>query len=283
MLSSSPLSVASDARRVIHRRLPRDPRIEYLAHVPPAAPASAQVAVAVHGISRNASEHLELFAPHAEAAGMALVAPIFPQATFGKYQRLAPKEPGLLRSDHALLRILDDVARTFDVDCDRVFLCGFSGGAQFAHRFAMAYPERVRSAVITAAGWYTLPTPELAYPLGIGPPPHGLGLSFDPERFLRARLQVLVGPRDVSRDWALRKTPQLDELQGLTRVERGQRWVAAMQDAARAIGIEAPDIRFDLLPGGRHSFGKAMRRWGLGEATFARFVGPFASSPQQAT
>lgn len=266
-------SAAGSADEVIHRRLPGAPEIEYLVRLPQTGSASTPVAVAVHGISRNAHEHLDLFAPHAEAAGMALVAPVFPEETYGKYQRLVPNRPGMARSDHALLRILDDVARIYDADAERVFLCGFSGGAQFAHRFTMAYPERVRSAVIAAAGWYTMPAPDLPFPLGIGTSPRSPGLTFDPARFLRAPFQVLVGPRDVSRDWALRKTPQLDELQGLTRVERGRRWAGAMQDAARAIGIEAPDIRFDLLPGGRHSFAKAMRRWGLGEATFARFTG----------
>lgn len=277
---SAAVDTPSRPRAIRHCRLPDDPRVAFLLYVPETAGDRAPLFVTVHGISRNAAEHAKLFAPYAEACGAVLAAPIFDEQTYGKYQRLVSRRPDVLRSDDALRRIVDRVDQLASVNAERVYLFGFSGGGQFAHRFAMAYPERVASTVVGAAGWYTLPDPELAYPYGIGENPKLPGLSFEPERFLRTPFQVLVGPRDVSRDWALRKSEKLDGLQGQTRVERGERWIAAMREAATRHGVLAPSLRFDLLPGGRHSFAKTMKRHDLAAATFAAFgLTPTGSDP----
>ena len=54
-------------------------------------------------------------------------------------------------------------------DFGRVDLVGFSGGAQFAHRFAMLYPGCVRRVVVAAAGWYTYIDPSRPFPLAAAP------------------------------------------------------------------------------------------------------------------
>ena len=41
------------------------------------------------------------------------------------------------------------------IDTRRINLFGFSGGAQFAHRYAMAHPGSVNALVLTAPGWFT--------------------------------------------------------------------------------------------------------------------------------
>ena len=48
------------------------------------------------------------------------------------------------------------------------YLFGFSGGAQFAHRYVLAHPDRVAAAGIGAAGWYTFPDSATPYPYGLG-------------------------------------------------------------------------------------------------------------------
>ena len=251
-----------------HRRLPDDPRVQFLVSRPPTTRRGQPVFVTVHGISRNAGEHAELFAPYAEAAGATLVAPIFDEGTFGKYQRLAPRGPGVLRSDDALLRILDHLARTEGLEAGRVSLFGFSGGGQFVHRFAMLHPDRVMSTVVGAAGWYTMPDPDVAYPYGIGQAAGLPPLRFDPGRFLRNPFHVVVGERDLSRDWALNKSERLDVQQGPTRVERGRRWIEAMKAAAVDASVDGARLTFELLPGARHSFARAMTRRGLGDSVF---------------
>jgi pimeloyl-ACP methyl ester carboxylesterase len=267
----------SSARRsrrgeIQHRSLDADPRTKFLLYEPETTARRAPVLVTVHGISRNAREQVELFSPFADAYGVVLLAPIFDDAVFGKYQQLASKRPGTLRSGDALRQMLDEVGRQTSVDADRSYLFGYSGGGQFAHRFAMAFPDRVKSAVIGSAGWYTLPDSELLYPFGIADNPRISGLTFEPDRFLKTPMHVFVGPRDASRNGALRKSEKLDVLQGQNRIERGKRWVTAMQEAAASLAIAHADFRFELLSGGRHSFAKAMRQYGLGEATFDAFA-----------
>jgi pimeloyl-ACP methyl ester carboxylesterase len=100
-------------------------------------------------------------------------------------------------------------------------LFGFSGGGQFAHRYALFYPRRVARQVLGAPGWYTFPDPEHRYPLGLRTaPPEWPKLTFNPGRFLRIPTLVLVGEHDNRRDRELNRTRQVDVHQGLDRMER---------------------------------------------------------------
>lgn len=258
--------------KIVQQSLPSQPQVEYFLYVPRTAPTrDAPVAVSIHGITRNAVEHVFRFRDQAERAGCVLVAPLFRRDRFGQYQQLLPGGTGLLRADLALHAIADDVARTTGADTARLRLFGFSGGGQFAHRFAMAWPERVAGAVVGAAGWYTAPDPLLSYPLGVGTDGRSSELRFEPERFLRVPAHVVVGARDVERDPALRKSKELDGLQGRNRVERGRRWIDAMRAAAQSRGLATAAFSFRELPGADHSFTTAATRWGLGEQVFRLF------------
>lgn len=269
---AAPRRTRAPIGRVVQQSLPHQPQVEYFLYVPRTAPArDAPVAVSVHGIARNAVEHAFRFRDLAERAGCVLVAPLFRRDRFGQYQQLLPGGAGLQRADLALHAILDEVARTTGADAARPHLFGFSGGGQFVHRFAMAWPERVAGVVVGAAGWYTLPDPSLLYPLGVATARDSAELRLDPDRFLRLPAYVIVGARDVERDPALRKSRRLDELQGRTRLERGRSWIEAMRAAAAERGLPAGRFGFRELPGADHSFTTAALRWGLGEQVFRLF------------
>ena len=64
-------------------------------------------------------------------------------------------------SGRALDEILAKVALRTSIHRDQIYLFGFSAGAQFAHRYALLRPRRVRAVVAHAAGRYTLPTREV--------------------------------------------------------------------------------------------------------------------------
>jgi predicted esterase len=87
----------------------------------------------------------------------ALIAPGFVHNEADWRARRSFQYPGVW-SGEALVSILEAEAQNADIDPGGVFLFGFSGGAQFAHRFALLYPERVVAAHAHAAGEYTLPT-----------------------------------------------------------------------------------------------------------------------------
>ena len=79
-------------------------------------------------------------------------------------------------SGRALDEILAKVAQKTSIHQDQIYLFGFSAGAQFAHRYALFRPRRVRAVAAHAAGQYTLPI-----------------------RYVQARFLITVGSEDESR------------------------------------------------------------------------------------
>jgi pimeloyl-ACP methyl ester carboxylesterase len=216
-------------------------------YVPESAVRGAPVLVAVHGVSRNAHEQAVVFSRLCDARGAVLLVPIFTKDQHRDYQRLGRNGRGP-RVDLLLHRCLSEVASMSGADVAQIRLFGFSGGAQFAHRYLMAHPHRVARAVIAASGWYTFPDRARKYPYGIRMNRSLSGVHFSPEQFLRVPVKVLVGSRDTGSN-KMRSSADLDAQQGANRVERARRWVAAMRTAASAFGLrrrvsltEVPDI-----------------------------------------
>jgi pimeloyl-ACP methyl ester carboxylesterase len=147
---------------------------------------------------------------------------------------------------------------------------GYSGGAQFSHRWTMTRPERVEHLIAVAAGWYTFPNPDLAFPYGLATAGRLRRVSFDPESFLAVPTTVLVGGED--RDSVnLRRNPRLDAQQGDTRVERARRWVLAMRMAARLYRVDA-NIAYQEVPGVDHDFHNFVARGHLLELVLAAIL-----------
>lgn len=265
--TSSPLPTT----QVLRRTLRADTSQEYLLYVPGSGGDSAPVFVAVHGISRNFEEHANLLAPYAERYGAVLVAPVFTRAGHDDYQRLGRVGRGP-RADLALEAILEEVRTLTGAQVEKFYLFGFSGGAQFAHRYALAHPERVARAVVAASGWYTFPDRVVPYPYGLGASAELPAVRFDPKSFLRVPILVVVGEADIESE-SLRRNPGVDRQQGETRRERAERWTEAMRHAAVSGGYE-PRVTCVQVPGIRHSFRQFMEEGRLGERVFGFMFGP---------
>ncbi len=206
--------------------------------------------IAVHGISRNAEEHARAFHETARRRGWTVMAPLFDAARHPDYQRLGRRGH---RADLALLAALADLEARRGRPVRRFVLFGFSGGAQFAHRFALAWPHLVDALFLAAAGWYTMPDPDLRYPYGIAPCRRLPDLVFRLEPFLRRPIRVFVGSEDTERDETVRTGTRIDTLQGTNRLERARRWCAALEEAARRRGLTV-DLALHLLPSAGHDF-----------------------------
>jgi pimeloyl-ACP methyl ester carboxylesterase len=269
--SDQPVSAAAHA--IAWRRLGADPEQRYLVYKPAHVRRGCPMMVCVHGISRNAETHILSFAPWADRYGMVLLAPLFDAKRFTKYQRLAKNERDR-RADRILDLIIDETGKLTGAATDRLYMFGFSGGAQFVHRYTMAHPHRVARFVAVSAGWYTFPDPATPYPRGTGTSRRLPDLDFVHRDFLRIPGTVLVGSRDTRRDIALHYSSKVVEQQGTHRLERGRRWVTAMSAAARAHGFDTP-YSFEELPDCGHSFECAMIRGDLG-ARVTRLLFPSA-------
>lgn len=217
--------------------------------------------VVLHGISRNAQDLVDLFKPEAERSGRTVIVPHFTEKDWPDFQRPSRNA----RPDQALLALLAHLAVLDPALSGPVDLFGHSGGAQLAHRFAMIYPQKVAVLNLVAAGWYCLPDASMAYP-------YGLGTDATPEAaqwarrhhhalpaYLRRAVRVFVGTQDTERDASLRQNPDLDRVQGRTRIARAETYVARFRAAAAVRGV-VPDIALTRLPGVAHDVAQAIRQ-----------------------
>ena len=264
-------------QRVLQLISRSEPPQLYFVYLPSSGAQQAPVFVTVHGLSRNAREHAELFAPYCEEQGVVLVAPLFTEEHTRDFQRLGRQGRGA-RADLILESILEELSMTTGADTTKIHLFGFSGGAQFAHRFAMAHPHRVARAVIASAGWYTFPDGELRYPYGVRASRDLPDVRFDPEEFLQVPITVIVGEQDVTTE-DLRTSDRVNLQQGANRLERARNWVKAMHGAARVHRLD-PLVAFESIPGGDHAFASLMQAGALGERVFSALFGVPMEAPE---
>jgi poly(3-hydroxybutyrate) depolymerase len=253
-------------RKVLHCVRQDGSAQSYYLYVPSRGGTDAPLLVVIHGISRNAEDQALAFAELCERFGVVMVVPVF-GVDARDYQRLGRSGRGP-RADAALDAVIDEVALRTGCKASSFHLFGFSGGAQFAHRYALAHPHRVARVVVVGSGWYTFPNPRARFPYGIRRSAELPGVRFDPEEFLQIPITVIVGEQDTETS-SLRNTPRVNRQQGRTRVERARRWVEAMRETAQARGIE-PRVTLETIPGGQHEFASLMSSGRLGERTFAR-------------
>ncbi len=218
--------------------------------------------VAVHGIRRNARQQTELFAQRANALGRPVIAPLFDRQLWPRYQQTVRRG----RADRALIALMQGLRNEGVWQTTQFELFGFSGGAQFAHRFAMLHPQMVTRLTVASAGWYTFPD--------TAPFPYGLSARSDrPDpwsavdeptiaRFLAIPTQVCVGADDNLRDDNLRRGDRVDAQQGEHRLIRGIKWTRALQQAAVARGMLSR-ASFIALSACGHDFRQCVLRGGL--------------------
>ena len=245
-------------------RLQSDWKQSYFLYIPKQGASNAKIFVTVHGISRNAKQHAREFSVFAEKYGVVLIAPFFPEDEFPDYQRLGRKGK---RADIALNAIVAEVAQLTGADASKFYLFGYSGGAQFAHRYMMAYPHRIAKVVLGAAGWYTFPDRLLKFPQGTMAS-HNLPLiRFNPEQFLQIPVCVLIGERDNHRDRELNQSSRIDRLQGSTRIERESDGLKQCRHK-RTLSDCRQTIHYNCFPIRRIRFPSACGAVKLGERTF---------------
>ena len=176
-----------------------DGRFGYVAYVPRGAPRSLQTLVVIHGSDFHHEEMCRYFGALAEEAGCVVLAPLFaPTGTANP----DPNGFKFLRSSHAeydrvLLDMVDQVSERFGCARERFLLYGFSGGAQFAHRFLYVHPGRLHALSIAAPGMVTLIDPGRQAWVGTRGLRALCGADLDLPQVQRVTVQLLVGSRDA--------------------------------------------------------------------------------------
>jgi len=238
--------------KIYHRTTDGMSKMNYLVYMPKEKRDEYRIMYTIHGISRNALEHIKGFIPQAERKGAVLIAPFFPKMDFPRYQQLGTSV-NQDRADMAFNNVLQDAHEWLNVPPSPMHIFGFSGGGQFVHRYAMFYPKRIARMVLAAPGWYSFPDPERKYPYGIKSSRDWPTLTFAIERFLQIPTLVMVGEQDDLRDAELNKARAIDSFQGLNRIERAEHWTAAVRALGHSYDI-ATDFRLEKVPNANHAY-----------------------------
>ncbi|MDE2634994.1 MAG: alpha/beta hydrolase [Chloroflexota bacterium] len=172
-----------------------DPRFSYCLFVPAAI---RQICVYVHGTYRDAAFYRDQLTDFAIRNQVLLVCPLFPAGLIepwdvDNYKLL--RFHGV-RFDLILLGMLEEISQRYAVSADRFMLGGFSGGAQFAHRFAYFHAERLSALSLAAPGRVTLLDDRLDWWSGLRDAERLFGRAIDIPALRALPIQLLVGAND---------------------------------------------------------------------------------------
>src|SRR5436190_1144685 len=148
---------------------------DFYIHIPAGAVEPLTPILVLHGMGDVGQDFSELVRPRCDSEHWMIIAPTF---KYGDW-----RDPTVLTRESAahFPRINDLLDRLPDIAGMSVrpqaFVWGFSRGAQAAHRYAMAYPERVAGVAMMSAGTYTLPTTSFVSPDGLRPLAFPYGVS----------------------------------------------------------------------------------------------------------
>jgi poly(3-hydroxybutyrate) depolymerase len=215
-----------------------------------------QVVFALHGMGGEGRGFCQGFLSAAERNGWVVVAPTFSYRNWKDPATVAEDDVALTS---ALVDLLDSMPqRIGHATTRRAIVFGFSRGAQLAHRFALAYPERTSAVAAMSAGTYTLPRAATAavggeplnFPYGTADLGQRIGHAASSADLAKIPFWIAVGgddtqPDDVPRQW--------DALLGKTRLQRAD----AFPSALNASGGEAT---LDIYPGVGHVMSAEMIR-----------------------
>lgn len=231
----------------------------YFLYVPPGLPADQPVRliIALHGMGGSGQDFGQAFVPSARAHGWILAAPTF---QYGDWQNPTNVRVEDIALGRQLMAMLADVPwRSGHVLRSRVFLVGFSRGAQLADRFALFHPSHVAAVASLSAGTYTLPQAErdlngdgeadaLPLPYGTADMSQWVGYPLDTDTLRRVSFLVSVGSEDTNagdlpREW--------DPVLGRTRVARAQTFERVLEQ------LRVP-ARLSVIAGAKHQLTPAM-------------------------
>ena len=254
-----------------HKNKYKDGQVYYI-HVPElysyTSSSEVSLLVIVHGFTGQANgrkgqkvtlKNMKRWIPFAEDNNCILLAPHFSEKIFDRdYQRLNLE--GDVRADHRLNDLIEELKSTFpNLKDDKIKMFGFSGGAQFVHRYSAFHPKRVDKAVIGGAGWYMWPDPLVEYPVGtnLDKVEKVKQFDIDIEGMVQNKICVMIGKEDKKQGSFREEYHELDMgfYQGEDRLERAINWINALNIYADRAGVEC-HVTLRVIPDAGHEITK---------------------------
>lgn len=238
-------------------------------------PQPHSILVIAHGMTSkkgNARSTAETFikrwVDYADENRLLLIAPVFDSPRFanraqhgyGGYRNLFGKYVG---ADSFVNHLVDRYAPLTTKKSGRFYLYGHSAGGQFANRYLVTHPKRIKKAVISAAGRYTYPTKSAAWPYGAGDLTKTVQwndgrikrreqVSTSLQKYALAAskpVAIIIGAKDNHLQ------PNRPAQTGSNRIEFAQGWAKAMNANAQQYGLNGR-ISIKKVPGVGHNSAK---------------------------
>ena len=202
------------------------------------------------GISRNAIGMASYWSTFAEDNNYVVAAPDFNANDWsgssysqGNIFSGANGSGTLNKKERWTFNIVSEIHRELYTYCglkDSTYeLWGFSGGAQFVHRFAMFQKDNLVSRYTAAsAGFYSVPDLSVSFPWGMKHSAFNLNQK-DIIEYTKKNLVVMCGSEDTARDKEF-KTDEKSDAQGLNRLQRAKYFY----NSAKQIN---PDLKWKLI------------------------------------
>jgi poly(3-hydroxybutyrate) depolymerase len=232
------------------------------------------ILVVVHGTPGDGENEMALadkfirrWTKFADAHRVMVIAPAFDNPNFGSRDTAdAPGVPtggyrGLfgrvIGSDEFVHEILDQVKDRVPGYDGRFYLYGHSAGGQFASRYCVRHPDRLKGAILSAAGRFSYPDDAVPWPYGMrhtfatpnkNEPKVRIRINTDPEGWAKAAtlpIVAIVGAADTE------EQPTRPAHVGKTRIDLARSWVNAMTSYAKSKNLQ-PRIRLEIVPGVGH-------------------------------
>lgn len=180
----------------------RDPRFAYTLYVPETileSGNSVELVVVMHGTGRQFAHYRDAFAEFGRWNNCIVLCPLFPVGVHGDGNRDGFKHliEGDIRYDHVLLDMVDEIGERYGRHFDQFALFGFSGGGQFANRFAYLHPEKLWAVSIGAPGSVTLLDVNRDWWVGLRGFEQQFGKVFDLDALRRVPVHMVVGKADL--------------------------------------------------------------------------------------
>lgn len=233
-----------------------DPRFAYCTYVPPHINKMShpvELVVIVHGTGRAFTEYRDAFDEFARWNDCIVLCPLFPVGVCGDGNRDGFKQikEGEIRYDHVLLDMVAEVAEKFEADFSRFALFGYSGGGQFANRFALLHPEKLWAISIGAPGSVTLLDPSKNWWVGVKDMQENFGIALNLDALRSLPVHMIAGKADI-------------ETWEITHKEGGKFYMDGANDAGanrperlktlcRSFEQQGVKVRFDLLDNVPHN------------------------------
>lgn len=234
-----------------------DPRFSYCTYVPEhigrTGTRPMQLVVVMHGTGRAFVNYREAFAGFARWNDCIVLCPLFPAGVRGDGNRDGFKHlvEADIHYDRVLLDMVAEVGEKFGCDFERFALFGYSGGGQFANRFAMLHPDRLWAVSIGAPGSVTQIDPTHGWWVGTADFEARFGKPMNLEALRALPVHMVAGKADIEtweithREGGKHYMPGANDA-GRTRPER----LETLRRSFEAAGVK---VRFDLLDNVPHN------------------------------